>query len=329
MAFSIVNPGQRTWSGTRDSEGHRTYKVVIRIKGTPADGPANALRCPGLFVVGATWAVDDDLDVWAWCRADASMEPVLKDEVNVFFDVEQTFSTKPPDNKKSRCQDLPIENPLLEPAKISGSVVNYTEEATIDRFGQPILYSSFEVIRGPLVEFDKNRETVKIEQNYPILALDVVAPMIDTVNQYTLWGLPPRTIKLSTASWERKFEGSCSPYYTWVYNFDIRYDTFDRDIADESAKVLSGHWDGTTGRWILNKIGGHLPDPDNPNHYIRFKDRNGENCRILLNGAGLPADVNIGTGSGTGSSGAGGPGNIHVEYYDESDFTILGIPTSL
>jgi hypothetical protein len=144
-----------------------------------------------------------------------------------------------------------------------------------------------------------------------------------------MWGLPVRTIKLSTASWERVYQGSCSPYYKWTYNFDIRYDTFDRDIVDKGSKVLNGFWDQRTGKYKLRKIGGKFPDPSNPNHFIRFKDRNGENCPVILNGAGLPAEVDIGTGSGTGSSPSGGPGNIHVEYYDESDFiAVLNIPTS-
>ena len=31
------------------------------------------------------------------------------------------------------------------------------------------------------------------------------------------------------------------------------------------------------------------PDYTNPNHYIRFKDKNGENTRVILNGLGVPA----------------------------------------
>lgn len=30
-------------------------------------------------------------------------------------------------------------------------------------------------------------------------------------------------------------------------------------------------------------------DPENPHHFIRFKDRNGENARVILNGSGVPA----------------------------------------
>lgn len=324
-------PGFREWSASRDSEGHRTYKIKNRIiSDSPGvDGPATVLRTPGLYVVGATWGVGTaEQDVWAWCRADANII-ALDNPKTTQWDVEQTFSSKPPDRKKSRCQDVPIEDPILEPPKISGTFVTYTEEATYDRFGSSIQTSSHEIIRGPQVEFDKNRPQVKIQKNYQSLMLGTVAPIIDSVNQYPMWGLSPRMIKLSTASWERIYEGSCSPYYSWTFNFDIRYDTFDRDLLDEGNKVLNGDWDSTTGRWILKKIDGKLPDHTNPNHFIRFKDRNGENCRVVLNGAGLPADVNTGTGSGTGSTADGGPGNIHVEKYGQCDFlALLNLPTS-
>lgn len=315
---------------TRDSEGHRTYKVETRvISSTPnVDGPATVLRTPGLFIVGAVWAFGGaETDIWAWCRADATVTPV-DPPVITQWKVEQTFSSKPPDRKKSRCQDLPITDPILEPPKVTGTFVNYTEEVSYDRFGNAIATSSHEIIRGPQVEFDKNRPQIKIEKNYVSLNLNLIAPLIDTVNQNPMWGLSARCIKLSSASWERVYEGSCSPYYKWTFNFDIRYEGFDRDLLDEGNKVLNGHWDGNTGRWVLNRIDGKLPDPSNPNHFIRFKDRNGENCRVVLNGHGLPADVNTGTGSGSGSTADGGPGNIHVEYYPDGDVSFLALPTS-
>lgn len=329
MATKVLT-GATLTPGGRDAEGHRTYKVKFKvISDTPnTDGPATVLRTPGLFIVGAVWAFGGaEVDLWAWCRADATITPVDPPVVTQ-WEVEQTFSSKPPDRKKSRCQDLPITDPILEPPKVSGSFVTYTEEATYDRFGNAILTSSHEIIRGPQVEFDKNRPQVKIEKNYASLNLNLIAPLIDTVNQYPMWGLSPRMIKLSTASWERVYEGSCSPYYKWTFNFDVRYDTFDRDLLDEGNKVLNGDWDTNSGRWILQKIGGRLPNPSNPSHFCRFKDRNGENCRVVLNGAGLPADVNTGTGSGTGSTADGGPGNVHVEKYSESDFSFLNLPVS-
>ena len=96
-----------------------------------------------------------------------------------------------------------------------------------------------------------------------------------------------------------------------------------------------------TNAWILDDIDGSPPDPDNPAHFDRYKDRNGENARVLLNGYGLPAETAVLTGTGTGTvvgtgSGTGtGTGKfsreaaeVLLDYYEEANFLLLGIPTS-
>lgn len=292
MTTAII-PGQRTYSLARDEEGHRDYTIVHLVQGEIGDGPYQVLNTPGLPVPGNYWIVDSDIDLWAWCRADArvSIHEEKEGDPVTIWRVEQRFSTKPPSRDKQRCQDQQIENPLLEPAKISGSGVKYSEEATHDRFNKPIASSSHEQLRGQQVEFDKNRPSVRIEMNVPLLNLALLASLVDCVNSSTMWGLPRRCIKLSNYTWERKFHGLCSVYYTWVLDFDINYSTFDRDLLDEGTKVLNGHWDEDTGAWVLDAIDtdGTQPDAANPQHFIRFKDRNDENARVVLNGAGLPA----------------------------------------
>jgi hypothetical protein len=59
------------------------------------------------------------------------------------------------------------------------------------------------------------------------------------------------------------------------------------------------------------------PDSTNPQHFIRYKDRNGENARVLLDGAGIPIE--------DGAT----PVYRDVEYYPESNFLLLGIPLTL
>jgi hypothetical protein len=72
--------------------------------------------------------------------------------------------------------------------------------------------------------------------------------MIDTVNMFPLWGLPPRCIKLSNAPWEKKFWGLCEQYYTLTLEFELRSDTFDKDLNDIGTKVLNGHWNPLLGK---------------------------------------------------------------------------------
>jgi hypothetical protein len=284
--------GRRTMGANRDSDGHREYTVQHLIETSYTDGPAVAMTTPGLPLPGSAWSFGTDNDQWAWCRADARVT-IHQEKVGDptrFWAVEQVFSSKPPE--KSRCQDASIQNPLLEPQDVSGSYTKYTEEATFDRFGRSITTSSHERFRGPQIEFDRNRPTVKIKQNVLNLGANVFSPMIDTVNALPLWGLPPRTIKLSNVSWQRKFYGQCFKYYERTLEFDINFQSFDRFLLDEGTKVLSGRWNRATGEWQTVNVNGLPPNPYNPAHFIRYKDRfTGENSRVVLNGRGLPADA--------------------------------------
>jgi hypothetical protein len=429
MAGTIV-PGPRTWSMTRDEDGHREYKIVYLVKCLPADGPLTALNTPGLPQQGDVWAIDNDTDTWAFCRPNVTVTPELKNEPNKFFSIEFTFTTKPVQSCKPD-----VENPLASPMIVSGEFIRYTEEFGFDRFQQPILNSAHEMLRGPQVEFDQNRQQVKIVQNVATLQLDLLSTMVDTVNGDVLWGFPRRCVKLSSAPWERHYYNECLVYYKRTLVFDIRHDTFDRDLLDEGTKVLSGRWNRGTGRFELVPIGvlvppgsptlvatpsggslgsnaygyriaarnaagqttlpgpeasvrvtgptgrvritwgtvrgavsydiygrsvgdnnqrflanvpsppaddpgtapegaamptvatavGTPPDRNNPQHFIRFQDMHANLARVTLNGYGLPAGPEDGTGTGAFKV---TPGSIHVEVYEESDFTVLGIPTS-
>lgn len=327
MTTAIVG-GPVTWEGEIGSDGYRNYTVVHRVVGddTPgfADGPANVLQTPGLPTPGSDWFFDGDLDIWAWHTGEKRAIPELDDgDRNRFWRVESKFSNKPPD--RQRCMDTQIEDPLLEPPRVSGSFTKYVEEATYDRNGDPILNSAHEVIRGPAVEFDANRPQIRIEMNVPTFTtVQLAYSMIDTVNITGLWGFNPRCIKLSNAPWEKKYYGTCNVYYTITLEFDVRaIETFDKDVLDEGTKVLNGRWDESSGAWVLVNIGGAAPDPENPQHFCRFQDRNGNMSRVILDGAGLPAEVDIGTGSGTFASDAG---SLHIEKYGQSDFLLLGVP---
>lgn len=331
---------------TRDADGHRTYKIKHLVGGPSNNGPALALQTSGLPTVGSYWSFGADVDVYAYCKQDATVTPVLSDgDLNEFFEVEQTFTTK---GDEKFCKDEQFEDPLTEPQKVSGGFQKFMAEGLFDRFGHRILNSAWEQIRGPQNEWDESRPSVKIEQNVAVLQYDMVSQMVDTVNGNTLWGFPPRTIKLSNFTWEKKFYGTCYYYYTRTFEFDIfyrrragvdasgtstsdavytgDYDDWDREIGDEGTKVLSGHWSPTTGAWVLDNVGGAAPDPGNPAHFQRFQDRKGNTGRVLLNGYGLPIDTTIGTGTGTFTT--EDIGSILVEKYGESEFLLLGIPTS-
>lgn len=291
--MSSLIAGPKSWSMTRDNEGHREYHLVQLIRCEPGTGPASILFTPGLPRIGDFWNVDGDIDLWAHCQPHISITPVIKGEKGKFFEVEQIFSTKP----INYCSNDNREDPLLVPPQISGSFTKKTEEGVYDRHGKAITNSSLELIRGPENEWEISYPTVQIVQNLALLNLPVLVSMLDTLNAYILWDCAPRTIKLSTCSWEKKYHSSCSPYYTRTLGFEVNFAGFDRDILDEGTKVLHGHWDRSTGQWMLDNISGSPPDPTNPIHFDRYKDRYGNPARIVLDGAGQPFDINAAGGA--------------------------------
>jgi hypothetical protein len=313
----------------RDEEGHRTYTVTSKVRCTPSDGALAILGASGLPQVGDYFDLDG-VDLWAFCYPNAKVEDYnQKDgEKSPIKLVTQTFGTKP----LKRCQDTDIENPLLEPPDLSGSFVKFTREVYQDRFGRYIKSSSHELIRGPQVEFEQSKMSVKVKINLIDLDLELVASMIDCTNASVLWGLGPRKVRFANHSWERKLYGTCTHYYTHDMEFDIDWNaSWDRFVLDEGTRVLNGDWDRNTGAYVVKKVtsSGTLPNPDNPQHFVRYKDRNGENTRVILNGSGLPANSLLISGTGTGTTVSGGPAQIRIEHYGERDLLLLGIPSSL
>jgi hypothetical protein len=396
---TLVRDGQRTWSGTRDEEGHREYSITHLVKADPTDGPSNVMVTAGLPLPGSVWSFDADLDVWAFCHPNMDVVPSQEKlgDPGYWWDVKQKFSTKP----MKRCNMTTIEDPLMEPQKVSGSFCRYTKEAIIDRLGRSLRNSSHEMFHGPQVEFDDDRPCVRIEQNVLNLDLPLLTQLRNTLNDAPLWGLSERMIKFRPATWERKLYGTCTFYYTRVLEFDINFDTFDKKIVDRGTRCLLGHWGAGTGagctvdittnaqgeitnavlntggggyaengiiqltvaspgtggvvncqtsstgvvtlvinvgyhgsgypasatttavatvsgsRWIVDKIDGSPPSINNPQHFMQYKDVNGENTKTMLNGGGAPlreGDL---------------PVYFPLEYYFSSNFLLLGVPLSL
>lgn len=298
MSATLLS-GPRKWSLKRDQTGFRTYSIKFRVEvSSNYDGPGVALTASGLPTVGSTLNIDNEVDNWVYCSPELDIDPVDDEgKPNYFFDITYNFTNYP----FPRCQTTSIDNPLDEPDRLSGSFVKYTREASKDRHGNPLFSSSWEQFRGSLVERDYNRPTVCIEMNLATLPLSGFAPMIDTVNDSSLWGLPKRCVKLSNASWSRKVYGTCSYYFVVTYEFDIDYNTFDKTIIDHGTKKL--------------KPGGNKNDPRD---FILATDVLDNPIDVILDGNGNPWN-NLGTH---------GPGIWTPELYDESNFLLLGIPTS-
>lgn len=304
-----------------DQDGQRTYNLTQLVQ-VPADdyGPFTALHINGLPVVGSNWNFGLEQDPWAFCKPVRKIKKIESNEAGVLYSITSTYSTIP----SERCQDESIENPLDEPDRVSGGFTQGTTEGKEDKDGKPIQSSSHEYFSGQANEWDEARPTVRISKNVATLPLSTFTPMVNTVNDAVLWGLPKRCIKLSNVSWTRNVYGVCNYYYTIEYEFEINYETFDRTFIDEGTRTLPFKLkpDGSRQYVDPNKVAANnnpknLPNKRRVDIFQKNVDANGNLERVQLDGQGrgIAADddyTNIGP----------------FEFYRESNFLTLGIPTS-
>lgn len=294
--------GRRRWEGAVDEDGFRSWSIIFRVQwfpdsGTGADyaGPNAALHAEGLPPVGAPYEPPDDLpDAVAYRRQPTRVTPVEEDgQRTAAFDLTLLFSNKP---DPGRCKTASVDNPLLVPAQVSITYAAFKEEATHDRFGQAVAYSSHEVIRGPNSEFDRRRLVIKIvmnksDEDFSPALLDA---MQDTLNDVPVYGFARRRLKL-TGSAEREFYGDCLAY--WKVSLELESNGprgWDRDVRDQSRKCIRGHWHPKVPAWVLERQQrgcedeGELPNEFNPAHFMAARDRSGEPCTVVLDGHGRP-----------------------------------------
>jgi hypothetical protein len=306
----ILHGGPRTLSGKLGTDGHREYRVLFLLQATAGEGPAAILATDVIPGPGIFWDIDGDVDAWAWFTGerDAKAHDEKEGDPIRWWAVECVASTLPPSKSPE-----PVGNPLLEPPKITITFASTNEEATRDRFGRPLTFSSWEQIRGKQVEFPEGTVSVKITQNVATFDLAAHALSNQAVNMFPMWGMPRRTIKLGgvTRS-EAKYYGAGLSYYERSLDFEARYGGWDRDILDEGTLVLRGDWKAVGGsgsgsgsgsgtgewEWVLKPSpSGKMPDPNNPRDFIRATDTNSNPRKIILNGHGTPAGVVTGVGS--------------------------------
>lgn len=297
MSASVT--GMYGWHLEVDEDGYRDYTADWKVLTTsPLDGPQTVMNASGLPVIGAVWDFGNDSDPWCFCRPNMAYASVTVGEPDVTWKVRQTFSNRP----LKRCQDVSIENPLMEPFRISGAFGTYSFEASQDKDGRSIKTTSHEIIRGSIVEKDGSKPTVSIGFNTTSLPLTLFASTMHKVNDATLWGLNARCVRLVGVNWEKLMYGVCTSYYSIDYDFAIDYNTFDRKAIDEGTKILAPGGTASDPRdWMLYK---------NPN--------DDEKDTVIYDATGQPWD--------------GTPGDenyIDVKLYQQTNLLTLGIPSSL
>jgi len=307
--MSVTLVGRMYWAGDRDDEGHREYvlRTLLESNDPVDDGPESVMSyLDSIIPIGTLWTFGNDGD-WAYCT------PRLKvtqrgpdDEPKQQWIAEQIFSTRP----MWRCQTASIESPLLEPVRFGGSFLKEKRQAFFDKDGDPLKTSSLEPVPG--AQRDNSLPTVWVEQNHATNLIGTLAPMMDNLNDATMWGLPARCWKLQQATWERKWYGLCSVYYTTRLEFAANC----YDDPENPGTLISG-WDEQrpdVGTRVLDDGG----DPSNPQDFAKYKDKRGENDSVYLDGSGNAVDD------------IADAAKIDCLYYPETNFfTITWLPVSL
>lgn len=263
MASTIIGSGPYDWSMSEDEEGHRDYQVQWQVQTDgPTYGPDYALFAPGLPLPGASLNIGNTVDPWAFYQRKGSAKLKSREQNKRLYLVELAFTTRP----HRRCQTSKIEDPLLEPHRVKGSFVDILREALEDKDGDPLMNSSKQRFRGPAVQIEDGYPTVEVVQNVSWINLAFLGGYRKAVNNATFWGLPARTIRCDTFTWEQVQYGTCYKYFQVTTNFSINEDTWDLRLLDHGTMV---------------KIAGSSPAA-----FRQAKDPYEENVEVLLNGAG-------------------------------------------
>jgi hypothetical protein len=216
------------WTLNIDGEGQREYSVTWQVQTTSADdGPDIALTCPGLPVPGSHFAVSNSTDPWAFYQRKGSARLHDRMKSAKLWDVTINYSTRP----ARRCMDSSVQDPLLEPARVSGGFNKFTRRAVKDTSGNALVTTANEPFTSG-IEIDDNRPTVRLEMNVAWVNLTFVSSYVDTVNNATWWSCAARTIKCSEFNWERVLYGTCRFYYRVQFTFELKRDTWDLMLAN-------------------------------------------------------------------------------------------------
>jgi len=280
------------WSLSTDEEGHRDYNVIWQVDTLgPTYGPDFAMFAAGMPLPGSSLNLGSTVDPWAFYQRKGSAKLKARQQSRSVWLAETLFTTRP----ARRCQDNSASDPLLEPHRARGGFDTFQREATVDEDGDPILNSAAQRLRGPALQIEDGWPTVEVEQNVAWINLPFLAEYRYSINNGTWWGMPARTVKCKTFTWERILYGTCYYYFRVSTSFQLNEDTWDLELLDEGDMV---------------KIAG-----SNPAEFRRAKDAYEENVHVLLDGNGNALDP------------GDAPVYLNKKILKQKDFSVVGWPT--
>jgi hypothetical protein len=291
-----------------NAEGHRVYKQVWHVyTNAVTDGPITAWSAAGLPGAGDSYSWESDSDAYAYCDPVPGVRLRERDKTEKVWELTYTFTT---DQKRNRCSDQSIQNPINEPWKIRCSSVDWTMQPCVAYNEDhsaivPVKSSSHEPLVGKQVEiFDGSRQLI-LMKNLTTLNEPVNKAYERSVNQDTvvLFGetYEPRTLWMRSIQAESAVYGTCTYYYPHVWTIDVDPETHDLRPADMGFRYLVG------------------TDKDNPRHFKEIREEGSD--EVIRSPRFLDGDGNL---LEKGEAVV----RLRFRYYNELDWSVFGFPTT-
>jgi len=184
--------------------------------------------------------------------------------------------------------------------------------ATEDKDGNPIRNSAHEPVSHSRLIKDTNKTEITLKQWVPSDDTTAIGTFINKINDDVLWGFAANTIKLHDWDWEEHISAENATHFRRILIFRHNPDTWNPTVPDQGTKVVDAN--------VVPGTGG----TGDPTKTIVYKDRNGENTNIPLDGSGNAATSSVQTNIDPDGSGDG-----NVKLYPTVDFSQLGLPAAL
>lgn len=130
-------------------------------------------------------------------------------------------------------------NPLSMPPQFEWNIEKTSRIADVDNAGNPIQNSAKMPFADP-VEVDDSRTTLRVSTNEATFNEDMPATYVDTVNNATWRSKAARTVKCESINARLNYDSTQGNYYSVVYEFAIKPDTWDVKVADVGYEYTDG-----------------------------------------------------------------------------------------
>jgi len=231
--MTVYNAEEKTTILSVDEKFNRTYTNVYQVIATQDESPYDVGSAGNLPFYNTSYKWGTFTDFWAFSRKYTVGSPVSCKYRGIAcfrYFVTVIFST---DFNSNQAQE-DLDNPLDIPAKITGSFTSVSKNVSRDKDGRPLVNTAFSEL--PSQPVSDQYDTLSIEVNTATINLSYRARMRKKVNQFPMWGLAKRQLKLDTWRWQIGYAGDLE-YVKNTLDFVISYEEHKPDVFNDGPVI--------------------------------------------------------------------------------------------